>query len=97
MNSFLFKDTAFMSSQSDFLSALAEYNGPNKTQAEGVNFLEIYLQTMKYFTEHHRNETWNPKLQDNPEMSMKYFKHIYEKQEVLASNMAVELWLRMPS
>lgn len=73
-----------MATQKLFLNTLGENDRPgmqNRT-ADGINLLGMYLQTLDYFTEHHRNLTWNPELQNRPELTIKYLQHVYKKQEV---------------
>lgn len=67
-----------------FLHTLGENARPDihNRSAEGINLLGSYIQTLSYFTEHHRNQTWNPELQNRPELTLKYLQHVYKKQEV---------------
>lgn len=78
------QDEDFMVTQKLFLNTLGENARPDmqNRSADGVNLLAMYLTTLDYFTEHHRNRTWNPELQNRPELTMKYLQHVYKKQEV---------------
>lgn len=73
-----------MLTQKLFLNTLGENGRPDfqNRSRDGINFLGMYLQTLDYFTEHHRNLTWNPELQNRPELTIKYLQHVYKKQEV---------------
>lgn len=74
----------FMVTQKLFLTTLGENARPDSQNrsADGINLLGMYLHTLDYFTEHHRNRTWNPELQNKPELTIKYLQHVYKKQEV---------------
>lgn len=73
-----------MVTQKLFLNTLGENARPDtqNRSADGINLMGMYLQTLDYFTEHHRNRTWNPELQNKPELTIKYLQHVYKAQEV---------------
>lgn len=75
-----------MLTQKLFLETLGENARPDtqNRSADGINLLGMYIQTLEYFTDNHRNRTWNPELQNRPELTMKYLQHVYKKQEVRA-------------